>query len=136
MEIKNRQGEVIHTIEAETAQGYAFHKLNLEGADFSGQDLSLTGFYMCQLKGANFSGAKLYKADFHVADLTDADLTHANLKRATLLGTQLMGARLTDAQLEWAHFKGTKYSDSTQWPKGFKPELYETIRVATVGSAT
>jgi uncharacterized protein YjbI with pentapeptide repeats len=88
MQIKNRQGEVIHELDDDSLVS-----ANLSGADLSGADLS----------GANLSGANLYRAD-----LSGADLYRANLSGADLSGADLSGADLSGADLSGAKYRDEK----------------------------
>ena len=84
IEIKNKDGAVLRTVDADTLLG-----ANLSGADLRGADLS----------GANLSGANLSGADLRGADLSGADLHWANLSGANLRGANLSGANLRGAGL-------------------------------------
>ena len=68
IEIKNKQGKVIHTVNANTLVG-----VNLRGAN---------------LIGANLRGADLRDADLEGTNLEGADLKGANLKGADLRGVK------------------------------------------------
>lgn len=87
--------------------------LNLEGASFSGDDMSQTNFAMSHLKDTSFSGANLEGAVFAYADLTGADFSGANLKdtdfsRAMLEGANFSGAQLTNTNFYKAEIGGIK----------------------------
>ena len=69
----------------------------LQGVDFSYEDLS-----GAELKGANLRGANLREADLYLADLR---------------GANLGGADLREADLSRAF-----YNSVTQFPSGFEPE--------------
>ena len=67
-------------------------------------------------RGVNLTGANLRGADLRGADLNGADLWGANLYMA-----DLQAADLEDAWLDEANLTGTKYDNTTIWPKGFTP---------------
>ena len=69
IEIKNLDGEVIHTVDADTWVGIKLIDANLYRADLS-------------------------DANLRKADLRNADLRHANLRGANLIGANLNGAYL------------------------------------------
>lgn len=95
----------------------------LEGADFSGADLSnasfslwherdlggapTTGLDRCdftgaRMRGVNMRGLSLAQALFRNADLREADLRDTDLRGATLTDAKLGGAKLDGARLEGA----------------------------------
>ena len=73
MDIKNKEGEVIHAVLGDT----------LAGADLSGADLI----------GANLEGANLIGANLEGANMRDANLEGAYLRWANLIGANLIGAK-------------------------------------------
>lgn len=127
IEIKNKQGAVLVTVEQDSLEEYLFYKLDLPDADLRGLNLYRARFYKCNLKGADFSGANCRKADFQVSDLTGAAAATADFSWTNLLGTILCNMDLTSTNLKWAHFKGTKYNKQTKWPKGIDPKKEEMI---------
>ena len=93
----------------------------LDGADFSGADLSnasfaiwqerdlggapTTGLARCnftaaRMRGINMRGLSLRQSSFQNADLSDADLRNTDLTGADLTGAVLKGAKLDGAILE------------------------------------
>jgi len=80
---------------------------NLEGADFSGQELHRVDFSGFNLRKANFKEAtfifsNLDDADFTGATLEKADLSYAKMRGTTLVSANLFGARLVYADLSRA----------------------------------
>ena len=67
---------------------------DLQGMDFSGQNLAQARFTNANLQGASFRQANLTGADFSNADLSHADLSGANLTGANLTNASLGGAIL------------------------------------------
>jgi uncharacterized protein YjbI with pentapeptide repeats len=79
-------------------------KMNLEGLDFTGGQLSKavmvgTNFTKATLKGADLSEADLFGATLSFANLQNANLSSAVLRGASLRGANLTKANLTDADL-------------------------------------
>ena len=95
----------------------------LDGADFSGADLSNASFAVWQerdlggaptsglarcnftgarMRGVNLRGLSLTQASLKDADLSDADLRDTDLTGANLTGAVLKGARLDRAKLDGA----------------------------------
>ena len=87
MQIKNKDGELLHEVRGASLSRADLRWVDLSGANLSGVDLS----------GADLSGASLRRAD-----LTGAILCTADLRWADLLGADLRGADLTGADLEGA----------------------------------
>ena len=73
---------------------------NLQGQDFSNQDLSYYIFTRCNLENANFAGAKLHKAQLRNADLRGANFEGADLVKSDLTRSDLSGANFANANLE------------------------------------
>jgi uncharacterized protein YjbI with pentapeptide repeats len=87
IEIKNRDGTLLHTVDADVLR-----EVNLSGADLNGADLS-----EAYLFGANLNGADLSEANLYGADLIGADSSSANLSWANLFGADFTNARIQDA---------------------------------------
>jgi hypothetical protein len=96
MEIKNRVGVILLTVDGDTLCG-----ANLSGANLSGADLSSADLRFADLSGANLSGA-----DLRFADLSSADLRWVNLRFADLSGADLREADLRFADLRSADLNG------------------------------
>jgi uncharacterized protein YjbI with pentapeptide repeats len=108
VEIKNFDGKVLLTVEADTLRGADLRDADLIGAYLSG----------AYLGGANLSGAYLSGADLYGANLSDADLSGANLYGANLYGANLSdadlsGANLSGANLRSANLGGANLSGAT-----------------------
>jgi len=89
IEIKNKEGVVLLTVDADT-----LHGANLHGAN---------------LYGANLRKADLVEADLVGADLRWANLRGADLREAKLCGANLHGAYLVEANLHGANLSAKQY---------------------------
>jgi uncharacterized protein YjbI with pentapeptide repeats len=86
---------------------------NLSGANLSGADLISADLSGAYLYATDLSGAYLISADLISADLCQADLRRANLSGARLIDADLIGADLSQAELigadlSEAHLIGAK----------------------------
>ena len=106
IEIKHRNGTILHTIEADSIKA-AVEELNLRGADLSGADLS----------GADLSGANLIRADLSGADMRATDLSGTDLSGADLSGADLGGAYLSGTELSGTDLSGATYDDGIPFTK-------------------
>ena len=91
-----------------------FDNANLEGADFSGQDLAGASFYEADLTGANCDGANLEGVNFGRAYLTRASMRGANLDGAGFYEVTLDYADLTDAHID---IGGDTWNSSSRYAK-------------------
>jgi uncharacterized protein YjbI with pentapeptide repeats len=107
-----------------------YSRINLQGRDFAGQDLTGGVFVSSEMRGVNFSGANLTnamltmavmlktnlsganltgaladRATFDDANLTNAILTEATLTRSRFYGAQITGADFTDALIDKSQAK-------------------------------
>ncbi len=82
----------------------SFRFAQLQGSDFSNQNLAGAQFSFADLSGADLSGANLSNVDFRHANLQYADLHDTNLSFANLTGTRLNSANLINANLEGTFF--------------------------------
>jgi len=80
---------------------------NLEGLDFSDQDLREMNLEGLNLKGADLRGAKIIGRNLRGTNLEGADLRNANLQ-----GTNLTGANLKSAKLDGANLYLATLNDS------------------------
>lgn len=71
---------------------------NLEGQDFSGQQLTSQGFACADAAGVNFTNTNLNGTDFDHANLAGAILTGASAAVVTFMGANLRGAKLIQVQ--------------------------------------
>ena len=95
IEIKKLDGDVIHTVEANTLAG-----ADLTDAKLCHADLHCTELVHANLTGVNLHSvvlcsANLVAANLHGANLSDANFTGADFTDADLTGTNLTGADLT-----------------------------------------
>jgi uncharacterized protein YjbI with pentapeptide repeats len=79
----------------------------LEGADFSGQDLTDSSFDHANLRKSNFSNSNARGVRFFAANLSRTDFTGADLRYADLESVRLTNANLTNAVLEGAFCTNT-----------------------------
>jgi hypothetical protein len=110
IEIRSRDGAVLHTVDADTLR-----RANLYGANLREADLYVADLYGANLYGANLRGADLYGANLRGADLRGADLRDADLRDADLRDADLRGADLRDAYLDQckqyiAFIRGSRHS--------------------------
>ncbi|MGH7327509.1 MAG: M56 family metallopeptidase, partial [Polyangiaceae bacterium] len=82
-----------------------YRHADLNGRDFSKQNLNGADFEGAKLRGARFDNAHLVGTNFSRADLRDASFANANLvgcnlSRAQLDGTNFAGARLVGCNFE------------------------------------
>lgn len=107
-----------------------YSRIDLQGRDFAGQDLTGGVFVSSEARGVNFSGANMTnamltmavllksnlaganltgaladRATFDEADLTNAILTEATLTRSRFYGAKITGADFTDALIDRAQAK-------------------------------
>ena len=99
IEIKNTDGEVIHTVDYCTLCKANLGGVNLHGADLRGIALRMANLNGANLRGADLRGTDLHGADLRGADISGSDLRRANLSKADLLGANLHGACLYDAPI-------------------------------------
>jgi hypothetical protein len=99
IEIRHKDGAVLHTVNFDTLSGANLSKADLRWADLRWADLS----------GANLSWANLSKADLRWADLRGANLRGANLREADLSGADLFEADLSGADLFGADLRCKQY---------------------------
>ena len=101
MQIKNKKGEVLSIVEAETLQAadlrYSnLYEAQLAQANLSEADLCWANLCWADLRGADLRGANLEFVNFRYADLTGADLTGASLRFADLSRATIEGVKLPD----------------------------------------
>lgn len=107
IEIKNKIGKVIHTVDADTLEG-----VNLVGVNLVGANLRCANLEGADLRGVNLNGSSLAGSNLNGANLTgaiiiDCYLFHANLKGAILNLADLRGSHLEEVDLEGARLKNT-----------------------------
>jgi hypothetical protein len=100
IEIKNKYGVVLLTVDADT----------LREADLSWANLREANLREADLREADLRGANLRRADLCGADLSWASLRGANLRGADLRGASLIGADLSGANLSRADLCGADLS--------------------------
>jgi len=107
-----------------------FRELNLEGADFSGMDLTDALFFSCDLKNAKFQNADLTDAKFSTCELDganfsgatiiDAEFTYCQVgqPRAYNLGVQVkplicVNSTIKNTRFDTVRFGNSNYSGTT-----------------------
>ena len=90
-------------------------EMNLEGAAFSGLDLSHVDFSDSYLRKVKMVGTKLEGAILNGADFSEADLT-----KAILDGAQMSRVHLTHSSLEEASMQFAIIQGSILWDSNFK----------------
>jgi len=96
---------------------------DLRGADLTGASLAYATVTDADLSDAVLAGADLRSADFARAELRQVDFGKADLRGANLEGAVLQGADLSQVQnLSQARVSGATYTESTRFPKRFKPD--------------
>ena len=107
MQIKNRNGMVIHEVPGDSLEG-----TDLRGANLYRADLRETSLYGADLYGADLRGAALSWADLREANLRLADLSGAALYEVDLRGASLSGADLREVNLRWADLSNADLSNA------------------------
>lgn len=111
IEIKNRVGRVLRTVDADNLSDADLRGANLRAADLRYADLRAADLHGAKLRGADLYGADLHGADLRAADLSGADLRDADLRDANLRGAKLYGANLSGANLRGARLSGAQMSE-------------------------
>ena len=88
-----------------------YSRIDLQGRDFSGQDLTGGVFVSSEMRGVNFSGANMTNAMLTMgvmlkANLSDVNLTGALIDRVTLDEANLSNAIFTEATMTRTRFYG------------------------------
>ena len=78
--------------------GQNFERQNLQGANFSGQNLQSADFERSRLQNANFGNANLTGASFEGSNAQGANFVGANLVRVDFGGANLQGANFSAPQ--------------------------------------
>ena len=89
---------------------------NLSNADFSLSIMEGVDFTAANLTDANLSRADLSAANFYKANLRNADLRGADLRGAELAYANLLGADLRCASITGADFSNAIMPDGTMMP--------------------
>ena len=93
IEIRNKAGKVLKTVDAISLQKANLGEANLGGADLWGADLQGAVLREADLRGANLQEANLQGAVLRDVDLREADLGGADLREANLGGANLGGIK-------------------------------------------
>jgi uncharacterized protein YjbI with pentapeptide repeats len=118
------------TSPVEIPENKKFREQNLEGADFSGMDLTGAVFFSCDLKNAKFQNADLTDAKFSMCELDganfsgatviDAEFTHCQVgePRAYNLGVQVkplicVNSTIKNTRFDTVRFGNSNYSGTT-----------------------
>lgn len=90
-----------------------YNHAELNGQDFSQQDLTGVEFVAAEMRGVNLSGANLKNAMLTKANLLGANLANANLQDALLDRVTLYQADLTNANLVGATLSNSILVEAT-----------------------
>jgi hypothetical protein len=104
IEIRNKSGKVIHTVDGDSLREADLEGMDLTEANLSRANLTEANLRGANLTGANLTGADLVEANLSWADLRGADLRWANLTEANLTWMNLTEADLRGADLRWSNF--------------------------------
>jgi hypothetical protein len=85
--------------------------VNLEGADFSGQELEGVSFQQSILRQSDFSGSKLRASSFFDADLSGANLSNADMSLSNFELANLRSVNATNAVFAGAYMSSTTKFD-------------------------
>lgn len=88
--------------------------VDLEGTNFSGQNLDGVSFQQSILRRSDFSGASLVAASFFDADLSGANLAGADLSQANFELASLRTVNATDTVLAGAYISSTTKFDGIE----------------------
>ncbi|MCA9073138.1 MAG: pentapeptide repeat-containing protein, partial [Planctomycetaceae bacterium] len=119
--------------------GTPLGRLDFEGANFSGVQMTDGRLNDCSLiktcfqgvtldrvnlaganlRGASFEGASLIKCNFTTSRCRGTNFRNADLTRADFSHADLCGADLSSANLEGARFSEAKHDNTTRFPPGF-----------------
>jgi two-component system, LytTR family, sensor kinase len=113
---------------------YNFRRIDLEGGDLSGLDLSGADFRFSDLSGVNFSNSILKKTNLSFCNLDDTNFENADLTNARLSFSSLIGANLTNAKIAGAsfNFSGISKRSSSDRFASLTHFLYRTGWFGTV----
>lgn len=117
--IKDIDGKVLHTEkDADKYSGLWLKGVNLDKADFRGQDLSCAGFEACSMRGAVFADAVLHDVAFLDCDLSGCDFSEMFLDGASFSMSNLTGCNFSNADcshvdFSWANFEDVNLDDAT-----------------------
>ncbi len=79
-----------------------FGELNLEGCDFSGSDLSFSGFRHAKLNGCKFVGTNISWSNFTNAELKETDMTKADAKYSSFNDAKMDNSILIGADFQFS----------------------------------
>jgi len=87
-------------------------RLNLRGADLSGQNLYYENLAKADLSGANCSNAIFRAVDLQGATLAGAHLSEANFRRADLRGANLQSTECWNVDFQGANLENVVFMDA------------------------
>jgi len=95
-----------------------FSKLDLNGIDFSGKDLTMASFDSCSMKGCRFEGSVMEGTMVSKCDLEGADISGAKLERTMFTDCSMKRLHCSDTEVIMASFnkcdlEGADFSGST-----------------------
>jgi len=119
VQIRNRTGKVIHTVQGKLAGANLsevdLSEANLKGADLFGANLELAYLGEADLSSADLREAEAIGAHFPDADLRGAVLVDASLRGADIGGADIGGADFSEADLDGADFREAQHVESANF---------------------
>jgi uncharacterized protein YjbI with pentapeptide repeats len=106
-----------------------YSRIDLQGRDFSGQDLAGGVFVSSEMRGVNFSGANMKNAMLTMGVLLRANLTGVNLTGALIDRVTLDEANLTNAILTEATMTRTRLYGATITGADFTDAIIDKAQV-------
>lgn len=79
-------------------------RLNLDGEDLQGMDLSNCDLCKASLKGTNLTGTTLYGTNLTKAQLQDANFSGAHIKDTSFCDAEMLSAIFDNAEIDYANF--------------------------------
>ncbi|PCI51806.1 MAG: hypothetical protein COB45_14105 [Gammaproteobacteria bacterium] len=95
---------------------------NLNGCDFSHQDLERFDFSKKKLSKINFTNANLFGANFNKTEMKNINFTKANLFGAFFVESQIDSVNFTHSDISSADFTGAKYLSYTDFKTSIKED--------------
>lgn len=114
--------------------GQNFERRNLNGANFSGQNLQSADFERSQVEGTDFANANLAGASFARANAQGANFGGADLVRADFAGANLQGANFAAPPSSGGGSGGTGGGSGSGGGSNFDPVLSAVDQAITTVS--
>jgi uncharacterized protein YjbI with pentapeptide repeats len=94
---------------------------SVKGASFAGSNLKSAELWNAELQNVVFTGANLENCSFQNSKLNSTTFRDANLSNANLVNTKLLGVDFTGATLKDASFDKAQFDHTTIFPADFNP---------------